>query len=122
MEDVEYLTSGDITQSQFFDLLRSRADTGIKRLHLAVLERALSDVALWTGIAAESRHWLKSKQEAPFSFTAVCEALGLDADWMREGVARWLRGGARLARRSPVVSTVGKSLHEVYARHREATP
>ena len=98
-----------IMVSQYFDLLRSTCDSGLKKLHLAVLERTLVDLgsAVRTrrpGMTAACRDWLLTPYDAPFSFETVCEVLSINATWLRGGIVAWLEntGGRRLQRRSAV--------------------
>jgi len=75
-----------------------------RRLMLAVLEDAIATL-LGHGCVRGTRRedavndaqrWLDSDaSDWPFSFTRVCEALGLDADYVRSGLARRRRAAAR---------------------------
>ena len=84
--------------AQFADLRRS----GVvrcpeRRLMLAVLEDAvhLYQVGVAGGGSArrlygESERWLTSDDtSSPFSFIRICEALGLEAEYVRSGLRRW---------------------------------
>ena len=54
----------------------------------------------------QAREWIfESNYERPFSFPGLCEALGLDASYLRERLAR--SQGIHLARRPPVVARHG---------------
>jgi hypothetical protein len=72
-----------------------------KRLLLAVLEEAIAAVQRY--VVAERRRGRRLYREAeawvlsddmrwPCTFRRICEALGIDPDYLREGVMRW---GAR---------------------------
>jgi hypothetical protein len=106
-----------ILASQFNDMRRaSVGDHGIAKLWLAVLEdgiRCFMDSSVPDGNGAawhtrrwrlqqEAREWIfESDYEGPFSFKGLCEALGIDASYLREGLTR--RGGQiDLPRKSPV--------------------
>ena len=105
---------------QFNDMRRRATcgDEGIAKLWVAVLEDGircfLGDGAHpdGDGVAWRSRRW-RLQQEArewifeyddggPFSFTGLCESLGLSADYIREKLAK--RGDMRIPRKSPVRS------------------
>lgn len=68
-----------------------------KRLMLAVLECAISDfqtyAIVWTGrgrgIFKEVDAWFRSSATGPFNFEGICQATGLDPDYIREGLRRW---------------------------------
>lgn len=68
------------------------------RLQLAVLEDAVLTVNRCAGKAAarprrllgEVEAWIESdSDEGPFAFLAICQSLGLDADYIRAGLRRW---------------------------------
>ncbi|MCC6764249.1 MAG: hypothetical protein IT293_06270 [Deltaproteobacteria bacterium] len=94
-----FLQPNAILPVQFFQTLRSKGQSdGERRLMLAVLEDAVNcfmkqihatdpkarrlfeDAEGW--IAAEDRTWF-------FSFDNVCEALGLNPEYLRAGIFRW---------------------------------
>ena len=69
-----------------------------KRLLLAVLEGAVSDFQTYaTSVSgrgrrlfADAQAWFGSTTtEDPLAFESICEALGLDASFIRAGLARW---------------------------------
>jgi hypothetical protein len=70
-----------------------------RRLMAAILEDAVSclsrDPRNWARhhqkSAAEAESWINTEGEEDwiFSFTNVCETLGLDPDYMRRGLHRW---------------------------------
>ncbi|HEY2389095.1 MAG TPA: hypothetical protein VGK30_19250 [Candidatus Binatia bacterium] len=84
------------------------ADMPEKRLMLAVLLDAIIQLRRpgSTG-AIEAASWIAGEREPdqPFSFRALCEALGLDPAYLTRGVYAWARrespnGGTRMLRRS----------------------
>ena len=110
-----------ITPAQFYD---ERRDDGqirpVKRLMLAVLEDALrcfqnnldAKTELRRRLFKEAEEWLCGNGgDGPFSFEIVCETLGIEPRFLREGLRDWRAQQAsgvacrRLARRSPVVRT-----------------
>jgi hypothetical protein len=67
--------------------------SGEHRLMLAILEDAVSiHVKSWSGgfvtqrDVREAREWLASRDRSPFSFESICDALGLDASYIRRGI------------------------------------
>ncbi len=88
--------------SQYFDFVQRRGGlTPEKRLMLAVLESALHDFQryrLATGIRRkrlfrEAREWFISGEEiGTFSFAIICQALGIDPDYVREKLSMWPLG------------------------------
>jgi hypothetical protein len=113
--------SDTVLASQFNDTRRSRVgDEGILKLWVAVLEDGIrcflgdgppdGDGATWRSrrwrLQQEAREWIfESNYEGPFSFPGLFEALGLDASYLRERLAR--SQGIHLARRPPVVARHG---------------
>ena len=69
---------------------RQSAYTGTKALMLAVLENAFTCYfSPRTRIRAEAERWIASERKwAPFSFSVVCETLGLEPDAVRKAVRR----------------------------------
>ena len=68
-----------------------------KRLMLAILEEATATLlrrpaprhAGKRRVLRETEAWLDSTDtESPFAFIRICEALGLDPQWLRTGLAR----------------------------------
>src|SRR5271167_1598618 len=108
-----------VTPAQFYGPRHeSPAVTGIKRLMFAVLEDAVR--AYQADMAATSRNrlahfreaetWLMDPRgEGVFSCDSVCTTLGIDAAFLRRGLAEWRRrhlagtAPVRLSRRSPVL-------------------
>lgn len=84
---------------QFFDRLRIDASLQPeKRLMLAVLEDAVGTFqkhAVATSrrgrrMFNEAEEWFNCDEvEWPFAFVNVCQALGMDPDYMRGGLRRW---------------------------------
>jgi hypothetical protein len=103
---------------QLNDTRRSRVgDDGIAKLWVAVLEDGIrcflgdgdtandGNGATWQSrrrrLQDEAREWIfESNYEGPFSFTGLCEALGIDAGYLRERLAK--RGEIRIPHKSPV--------------------
>jgi transposase-like protein len=122
-----------LTPDQYYDERRDdSAMRPIKRLMLAILEDALRCLQKHAGARSgarrlmfrEAEHWLCSERgNALFSFTMVCETLGIEPEYLRLGVRQWRkmqpRGdlGQRVARRSPVVR-IGSIVSENPARER----
>ena len=82
-------------------LARRPIDTPERRLMLAVLEDALVVFQKYermdqrSGLVAEVDDWFASDDTGwPFAFVNVCDALGIDVDWLRDRLAR--RRTARL--------------------------
>lgn len=107
-----------ITPSQFHD--RLRPDSSLqpeKRLMLAVLEEAIIEFkGLVKKIAHESRRrerrlleeneaWFSSDDMTwPYSFENICNALQIDADYLRQGLKQWKQRkleAAEAAKRQP---------------------
>jgi hypothetical protein len=92
----EVLAPETVLPAQFFDC-RIVVVQPEKRLMLAVLESAV-----WVllhrhqgrGRIAEAERWVASTAtDWPFAFLNVCQALGLDPDYVRAGLARHARLG-----------------------------
>jgi hypothetical protein len=105
-----------LTPEQYAEERRTHEPSPVKRLMLAVLEDALRcfqrNIGAKVGsrqlIYSEAERWLCVESgEAIFSFKTVCEAVGIDPDYLRAGLLQWRgeqqNGTARkLTRRSPV--------------------
>jgi hypothetical protein len=69
---------------------------GEKRLMLAVLERAFDDFRIYANIPTgrgrwlfrEVAAWFDSSATGPFDFEGICQATGLDPDFIRKGLRR----------------------------------
>jgi hypothetical protein len=94
-----FLEPDVILPTQFFGAPRGKAvHQGERRLIVAVLDDAIS--CFRKNIFArdnrgrrlfrEAEAWLMSAdRELPFAFENICDFLGLDPDYIREGVRRW---------------------------------
>jgi hypothetical protein len=108
-----------VLATQFNDMRRSRiGDEGIAKLWVAVLEDGIrcfiGNPVLPGGesvdpctrryrLQNEAAEWIfESNYEGPFSFAGLCEALGIDAGYLRERLAK--RGPLPMPRRSPVIA------------------
>ena len=88
-----------IVPSQFFAGFRNDASLRPeKRLMLAVLEESVADfqkqVVATTRegrrIFRETEAWFASDdRDWPFTFANICDALGLEPEWIRRGLRRW---------------------------------
>jgi hypothetical protein len=108
-----------LTPEQFYDARRDDSRIRpVKKLMMAILEDALrcfqNNADARTGarkrLFDDAEQWLCGEGgEGPFSFETVCETLGIEPKFLRQGLREWraqqLAGVAshRLARRSPVV-------------------
>jgi hypothetical protein len=108
-----------LTPEQYYDLLRDdSALRPIKRLMLAILEDALRCLHKHADAknGARRRTYREAEQwlcgdggNALFSFTVVCETLGIEPEYLRSGLRQWREtgqrgeGGQRVGRRSPVM-------------------
>jgi hypothetical protein len=78
-----------------------------KKLAAAVLASALVEIRDHHGTPAHARRvaealeWVQGEDTVwPYSFLPLCEVLGLEADWVRQVVARWI--GTPRAARKPI--------------------
>ena len=88
-----------VLPSQFFDRLQVDASLQPeKRLMLAVLEDAVGTFQKYVNVSSrhgrrlfsEAEEWFAaSESDWPFAFENVCQALGLDAEYLRGGLWRW---------------------------------
>jgi hypothetical protein len=88
-----------VLPSQFFE--RFRIDASLqpeKRLMLAVLEDAVGSFQKYVNASnrrarrlfVEAEEWFESTDtEWPYAFENVCEGLGLEAQYLRNGLRRW---------------------------------
>jgi DNA-binding transcriptional ArsR family regulator len=69
---------------------RSSQYTGTKALMLAILEDGIrSYLSSVSRIRSEAEYWIDSgRQRSPFSFTVVCETLGLEPEAVRTALKR----------------------------------
>jgi len=96
------------------------ADMPEKRLMLAVLLDAIVQLRRpgSTG-AAEAAAWITGAgHDEPFSFRALCEALGLDPVYLTRGVYAWARGAAPVGGSSRLRRSQGRALHLAARRRR----
>jgi hypothetical protein len=103
---------------------------GEKRLMLAVLERAVDDLRTYANVPTgrgrwlfmEVAGWFDSSETGAFDFEGICEATGLDPDFIRKGLRGGydtghprlhdVSGGNRMKRFStPPVSAAGDQRH-----------
>jgi len=95
-----------------------------RRLRLAVLEDAIRELERYRGIVGgrarreDALAWFASDdREQPFSFANVCDALGLDPDYIRRGLARW-----RLMQHPGAPGAVAPSLPRFVSRRVQPRP
>jgi hypothetical protein len=95
------LTPDLLTPGQFHPEAARRQGSGVRRLMAALLEDAAHIYARNAGagetsrLFQEAKAWVDSDDHAwPFSFERVCEALLLDAAWVR-GRLRAIHSGSR---------------------------
>jgi hypothetical protein len=96
----------DILAAEDFDrIYRSRPLSPERELIAAVLEEALIDYQRYLSARdgkgmkrfAEAEAWILEKDaEWIFSFINCCDVLGIDPDYLRQGLVRWKR--AKLSR------------------------
>ncbi len=115
-----------VLPSQFFAGLREKGYVeGEKRLMAAILADAV-DCYMKLAFATEGRGrqlfqeaeaWIFSDEHGPwfFSFLNIADVLGLDTDYIRQGLLRWRRNRTAPLRPSDVFRKPGKG-------GREATP
>jgi hypothetical protein len=110
-----------LTPGQYFDSNRpDSSDVPLKRLMMAVLQDAIR--CFQKGSHAKSgakqrylhevHEWVFGQNgEGPFAFPSVCEILGIAPQYLRKGLAEWLRRRAEgslesdLGRRNPVLGS-----------------
>jgi hypothetical protein len=102
-----------ILPSQYFD--RIQADASLqpeKRLMLAVLEDAVGTFQKYVTAStrrgqrlfSEAEEWFASDAlDWPYGFASICQALGLEASFLRGGLWRWRDGQRGPAPASPKV-------------------
>jgi hypothetical protein len=92
--------------TQYADRLRRRAEFDPeRRLMIAVLELGIDDYTKQVGardpkgqaLFSEAETWIEDRDTGwPFAFQSICDALDLDADYLRRGLRAWkerVRGG-----------------------------
>ena len=92
----------DILAAQDFDrIYRSRPRSPERDLMLAILEEALNDYQRCFSAPdkkgrncfTDARAWiLNTDSEWIFSFINCCEVLGIEPDYLRQGLLRWKHG------------------------------
>ena len=122
-----------LTPDQYYDERRDDSTMRpIKRLMLAVLEDALRCMQKYADVRSgarrlmfrEAEYWLcREGGHALFSFTMVCETLGIEPEYLRSGLRKWRKTQPhgelrqRVARRSPVIRS-GAIVTETPGRER----
>lgn len=86
-------------EDEFLETLRKKGyREGIEGLMLAVLQDAVDCYQKFVTarsrkgqrLFSEAEEWiLDDGTDWPFSFVTICEVLGLDPQYLREGLARW---------------------------------
>jgi hypothetical protein len=108
-----------VLPEQYFDGDRRRPMDGERRLLLAILEDAVQIYCKGSIASAgrnrrlfrEAERWVESRDRRwVFSFERICDALDLDADYIRRGLQAWRRD--RGARRFTVLITPPSELHQ----------
>ncbi len=102
---------------QYFDRLATRpCETPEKRLMFAVLLDAVIQLQRRNSVGGtEAEIWIRGEagDDGPFAFRNVCEALGLDATYLAQGLLTW-RASPAGATRVPV--------RQLRTTHRRVTP
>ena len=84
---------GEILPAQVPQLSMARLEP-VKRLMLAVLERAVNDFHTYASVPTargrrlftEADAWFRSSAGGPFDFETICHATELDPDFIRNGL------------------------------------
>lgn len=93
-----------LAAEDFARIYRSRPFSPERELMMAVLEEALADYQRCWKICdkkamerfADAQAWiLESNSEWIFSFVNCCEALGIEPDYLRQGLLLWKRSKLR---------------------------
>jgi hypothetical protein len=91
---------------------------------LDCLRRGISDASgsARHKAAFEAAEWVRdTAADHLFSFSCVCETLGIHPAALRESLGAWLADGSRLARRAPVIRQTSVSISP-YRRRKSSTP
>ena len=97
-----------------------------RRLMVAVLEDAIHSfqksaaarTPMEKAIFAEEEEWIfGAGEDGPFSFESICDALGLDPDYLRSGLRRWRekRIGKQARPRLHAANADGRKTQEFHA-------
>src|SRR2546426_3438160 len=127
--DPRELASEHLLPVQFTELLqRPSGRTPELRLMAAVLEDAIRSFCRCAGsrgvrsqrLFRETAEWFESYAVSwPFAFENICDALALEADWIRGLLRRWVSTEAAPARRPAKIASVRRiagSRHTVTGR------
>ena len=111
---------------QFFELLQRPAERKPElRLMVAVLEEAFRTFCGCAGspgrrdqrLFREAAEWFDSPDKSwPFAFEYICEALGLEPQWIRQLLRRWearRTAGAEQPARIPTIRRIAGTRHAV---------
>lgn len=104
LHDIRSLTAG---------VSRTADHAGVKALMLAVFEEGIRTYREATGRAqVEAEHWVWGQDRSPFSFSVICEVLGLEPSAVRVALTRSLAAHPRFrgnagAGRHAVTPTAG---------------
>ena len=112
----DLFASDALLPAQYYDS-RSAELSPERRLMLALLIDAVrcyqtgvtSTRGLPTRVFADAKIWIfNGQRDAPFAFEDICDALEIDAGYLRRGLRSWrdrrlTNEGPRLIRRSPVI-------------------
>lgn len=103
---------------QYFDRWAARAsDSPEKRLMFAVLLDAVIQLqGRNQKDAAEAEEWIRGTgcEESPFSFRNICEALGIEAGYLADGLLSWRQRATEIPFRAP--------LRQLRTSHTHVTP
>ncbi len=132
MEDADgpsELAPDQMLPVQFAELLQRASErTPELRLMAAVLEDAIRTFCRCAGsrgvrnqrLFRETAEWFDSSDASwPFGFENICDALGLEPDWIRGLLRRWVSTEAASARRPVKIASVRRnagSRHTVTGR------
>ena len=87
-----------LVPAQFFARYRAQARSGEMRLLLAVLEDGIATFQQHVRdrdrkgrqLFRDAAEWIESPcVDGPFTFEVICDALGIDAEYLRAGLRRW---------------------------------
>jgi len=114
---------------QFVELLQRPADRPPEvRLMVAVLEDALRVFCGFAGSSGrknqrlyrQAADWFESPDTSwPFAFENICDALGLEPEWIRQLLRRWDAGrtvGAQQPARIPTTRRLAGTRHAITGR------